>query len=82
MSKSLSAEEVEALRARTTGEQKVVAGTERAWLRGTTNRNECIRVSGRADALQMAWIITRDMVGFETGIFVLLVYAPTTSGLC
>jgi len=65
LSCSFPEEEFEALRARTTGEQKVVAGTQRAVLRGTRDGNECRRGSGRADALQRAWMITRDMVGFE-----------------
>lgn len=67
MSKSFSEEELEALRAGTTDELKVVADTERAVLRGARSLNECIRGSGRADALQRAWMIARDMAGFESG---------------
>jgi len=58
-------EDDEAERAGATGEQKDVAGTQRAVLGGARDRNECRRGSGRADALERDWIITRDMVGFE-----------------
>lgn len=73
MSKSGSLEplEVEAVRAGTIGEQKAVAGAQCAVLRGARDRNECRRGSGRADGLQRAWIMTRDMAGSKMRVFVL-----------
>lgn len=76
MSKSASLEtlEVEALRAGTIGEQRAVAGTQRAGLRGARDRSECRRGSGRADALQRAWVMTRDMAGSKKRVSLFSAY--------